>query len=500
MAVAVLLFSVRAGSIWDYNDLYWHVRMGQDIWEHHRLTGDPAWTFGPVGDPGWVTTQGLSELVMYGLWKVAGWQGFLALKVVAAVVFMWLTWQVTNRMIPARLRAAGAWRVAALIWIGMVVLNVGYLAERPQTLTVLMFFPLSVVATRLLLTGRWPHPLAVFAVTAVWAWFHGGALLVGPLLAAAWLCRLVMNDVVKKPVTGMVEGQSSWRWLAVMVAAVTGPTVNLIGTGMLTRASKIQAASSGFISEWLPVEVTFPVFLFMLILLAAWVAAAIVLSRRGAPLRMLALEGMWLVLLLAASLNAGRMLILMTIMMIPVVARRAGQVWPAGKPGGARSPFDGNKVVAVFLLVCCAVPAVAAVWRADGLPDDSPRLILSGLAAQDRTKSVFVSWNVAGQVQAFGGAGVVTELDGRTDRYGARNIEDYTLVTDVRPGWLPVWAGYPDVTDAVLGKDMALAGYLAREEGWRTVCIDGDWVWLAAPGVAGVCGSRQDPVATTGVS
>ena len=93
---------------------------------------------------------------------------------------------------------------------------------------------------------------------------------------------------------------------------------------------------------------------------------------------------------------------------------------------------------------------------------------------------VLNDYNVAGLVLYFAGDDDRVAIDGRTDRYGARYIEEYigmkglegdveTLLDELRP------------TSALLKSDSPLAHVLVAEQSWTEVGREGKWVLLAAP-------------------
>lgn len=498
----LILFLVISSwiAVSDVNDLYWHVRMGEDILAHHRLTGDPLWTFGPVGDQKWVTTQALSEVLMYGWWKALGWGGFALLRFISGIIFLVILWKANKTVIPMGFVRAGKDRVLLLITLITLFFISGTIQERPQTVTFILFVPFAVILLRYLITGIWPNPVIVFFVVMVWSWFHGGAVLVGPLFAAAFGIRLIFIHILKIELpTAGYGNEGRWRWLLVLSAAMIAPLFNPIGINLYLQARKIQEASVGYISEWEPVGITSFTFMGFSLLIVLWVYATMVRLRKTESWRIAALEGAWILMLLVFGMSSARMLVLSFLLMIPVATRRLSQIWnpkPSRLAKYVKPKYEKGFYIVVALIFI--LPIVPLFFNNTGIPNDSPVRIMSGLANQDTPsgRKAIIAWNINGQFEAFGGAHLSTFLDGRTDRYGSKVIDDYSTLIKGADGWEKIWSTYPETTDVVLEKDDGLISLLLLK-GWRTACVQDKFVWVTKPGYKGEC-SDVIP-ATTGV-
>jgi hypothetical protein len=489
-------------TITDINDLYWHVRMGQDIIDNHRLTGDPSWVFGPVGDSAWVTTQAVSETLMYFWWRLFGWNGFASLRLLLGIAFLMALWWSNRSVIPEGLRRIGRDRALLVVGSLFMFMVAGVVQERPQTVTFIMMGPLSIVLYRLLISGRWPNPLLVFGVVMVWSWFHGGAVLVGPLIASVFAVRLFFLHVfhIELPTAGF-GNEGKWRWLLVFAASMIAPLFNPIGINLYLQARKIQTASVGYISEWNPIEVNDLIFTCFLVLACIWIAITMTrLYRRQEPWRIAALEGTWIATLLVIGLTSMRVFVIVVILLLPVVTRRLAQVWnPHPSRFAKYVKFRNNKVILIVLLLLITLPVIGLMISNKGYPYGSPLKIISGLAKQDTPEGryAFIAWNVNGQFQAMGGTHLHTYIDGRTDRYGPEVIKDYVKIKNGNSGWEELWNKYPNITDAVLEEQDSLIPQL-QKDGWRVACVDEGHVWLVKKGLGGTCGTNRP--ATTGVN
>ena len=90
LLVLMTMFSIR--SRFGDPDTWWHLKTGELIWNTHSIPTVDSFSFTAYGHP-WVAQEWLSELTMYGAWKLGGnaglmlWLGILAsLLIVGAYV------------------------------------------------------------------------------------------------------------------------------------------------------------------------------------------------------------------------------------------------------------------------------------------------------------------------------------------------------------------------------------------------------------------------------
>ena len=205
------------------NDTFWQLRAGQYAWTTaHPLYRDlfSHTVFGQY----WPNHEWLTQVAFYAAWEVAGMAG-LTVLCAAAVAGGWaLTWRAMRGSPAVRLLLVGpAIPAAATLW-----------SLRPQAISLgFTGLVLWLVSTR---RWRW-----VPVVVAVWANFHGGALLGIVLLCGA--------------VVGAAVGQRREVAPAAAALGLSGVAVCLTPLGirwwpeMITSLLRIRALG---ISEWQP--------------------------------------------------------------------------------------------------------------------------------------------------------------------------------------------------------------------------------------------------------
>jgi hypothetical protein len=242
-------------------DLWWHLRVGGDIWDERRVPRDDPYSF-LSGEVPWVNHEWLAEAIMAALWRTGGEPGLVLLKVAVASALAWLTGR--------RLRRRGASLLsAALVAVaGLIAMLPSMGSLRPQIFSVLF-----VGVALLALDGsdpgarsRWWLP----AMVALWANLHGGVLL-GALLVVVWLAveavrvrhRSFALDPGRPgevrapagPAPGREAGPAGWRLPAasasLAAATLAALAVNPYGPG-LVRFLVEASVPRQELAEWQP--------------------------------------------------------------------------------------------------------------------------------------------------------------------------------------------------------------------------------------------------------
>jgi hypothetical protein len=464
-------------------DLYWHIRMGADILENRRLSGDPAWTYGP-SDPAWVTTQAGAEVLLHLLYSLGSWTGVMLLRVVLAAAVTTSVILAATAVVRTR-RTLPVDRSVALVSIVTALAMVAYVQERPQSLSLLLVPWVGVLLLRVMYADRWPRWWVVGLVVMVWCWFHGAGAIVAPVLIAATVIHALGAGGLHWLLPLLRSLRKGW---AVILAAAVAPMVGPLGLGYYPQASRIQEAATMRILEWTPPGANSAVVWLALVLLGMWALSLVRLAATsGRVWRTFRMDMILVIGLLIVMTSAGRYLGLGILLLGPLVARRLAQVWtrPAVRVERIR-PRTAASVVAVVSLVVGVLAVVAAV-NVRPVARDYPLQVWRALAEQPDERRALVDYGLGGQAALLGDA--VVSIDGRADRYGGEAIDDYLAMTKGLPGWEDTLARYPGTTDAVIPTSSGLADRLAAQ-GWTVACVDGSFSWLTAPGITGECRSE----------
>ena len=464
----------------DETDVYWHIKVGEDILANGRFGGDPSWTYGPA-DAAWVTTQAASEVLLYLVYWIGSWSGLVAFRIVLGGLVALSVLTALTRVVGRRPDLAVARAVALVATITAASL-VPYVQERPQTLSLLILPWIGLMSLRVMYADRWPRWWVVGLVVLVWSWFHGAAVLVGPLLAGAALIHALGSAGLKwLPVLIRSVRRG---WLVVLVALVA-PMLGPLGLGYYPQALKIQEAASNRIVEWMAPDANNGVFALALTLIVIWTISVVRLAASSGRIwRTFRIDMLFLILMVIVMSQAGRYLAVGAVLISPVVVRRLAQAWT--RPSVRIERLGRRPAQIILAVVWLAVLVITALSIAHARPvaRDRPLKIWTSLAEQPGERRAFVSYNLGGQAELLGEA--VVNIDGRSDRYGGHRIDLIRDAVNGESNWEKVFNEYPGTTDVILGNGDQLLGIL-KTRGWKVACTDAGFTWLTAPGVSGSC-------------
>lgn len=482
--------------VWE-NDFFLHIRMGQDILSHHRLTGDPSWTFGPHVP--WLTTMAVSEVLMTLIFNYFGFVGFVILQVLAGLALIPIFWICIGKLAPRPMTASSV-RIGSAIGIFLLIVYSQGISARPQTISLLLFPFISLFAIRLATLGKAPRVLPIALMTLFWTWFHGYSLLVGPMLViascaylgGAWMARGMLPENAVKVAWLKIRKQ----WLAILLPFLV-PLFNPIGFNFYVSSWNIRKSSSKLISEWLPFSPYSYAFLFfsIIFLIFLWVLFSsihIFVSKKKASLAMrveIAREGLLLFGSYAVLAQSTRTAFLLVPLIGLLVAHRGMRVaryqqtysWEKWE-----SRRQKKTIFSIVSLVLVSIISFSLITRPDmGRLSNSevPLGIYKVMNATPGQHRVLVSYNISSTVLSFV-KNASTSIDGRTDRYGNNGARAYFLMCRIGKNWKTTLAQYPNATDAILIKTNTLVKILSSQ-GWTEKMHEVNWkynyIWLIAP-------------------
>ncbi|HET8538409.1 MAG TPA: hypothetical protein VFL83_00925 [Anaeromyxobacter sp.] len=173
------------------HDFWWHLASGRWMWEHGGLLDrDP---FGAALDFGEGTRRvdfvlkqfWLAQLLFHGVVSAAGLHGVIVLRALVLGAMFALAWR--------RLRRLGAPAPLAALLLGaaahVIVVEVAYVADRPQLFTSLGLVALLELLDRAFEGRRWAR-WALPALMVAWANLHAGFIVGAGVAAVHALARL----------------------------------------------------------------------------------------------------------------------------------------------------------------------------------------------------------------------------------------------------------------------------------------------------------------------
>ena len=474
LAAALAAALVPLLAVLDDPDLWWHLRVGQWILDHHAIPRSEMFTYTAAGNP--VTYHEWGSEVLFTLLNTAG--GLLLLSVVTCV----LAWSgLVAIAMRARQRGASYLAVAVSVLLAAKVLQT-VAGPRPQMLGFALTCWTLLIAERHLARGGqlvWVLP----PIFALWANLHGGFIYGVGILIALCAIEAVRNRL---RVAGAVPIDRIRSLGLATAAAATAACVNPFGPGLYVYSLTAgQTVSHRPIAEWQSPNFHDSSSWALLALVAVW-ALLMATARPGIRDAVLGTAG------IAAALVAIRNSELAVALAAPAVAVMLGQV-RAGLPVLRRRPLTVGRPGRLAIVLGAATALAVGLGR---VVNDS------SAAAEGATYpacAARVLAAVPGPVRvhaAYGDSGYLI-LRGwphlQVYNYGESvSLGDVVLADDLRISSgtdLPPSAGSlldESGTNAVLtGQGGPLDQRLDATAGWQLVAIDhGRALWLRGAGTA----------------
>jgi hypothetical protein len=113
--LALGLFTMAARGMAD-PDAWWHLRTGQLILQNHAVFHSDPFSFTRFGQP-WINHEWLSDVLLFGIYRVAGLGGLIVTFVaIIAVSFLLVYWRCPGRPYLAALMTLWGAVASASIW------------------------------------------------------------------------------------------------------------------------------------------------------------------------------------------------------------------------------------------------------------------------------------------------------------------------------------------------------------------------------------------------
>ena len=461
--LALGLFTMAARSATD-PDLWWHLRTGQLIVQTHAVFHTDPYSFTRFGQP-WVDHEWLSQILIFGLYRLAGWGGLImGFGAVIAAAFLLVF-----------LRCPGRPYVAGVITLLGAFASSPSWGVRPQMLTLLLASVLLLILERsyerpkLL---RWT-PLLML----LWVNLHAGYA-----LGIALMVLFLLGDALDSAF-GFANGaqpKARFRSLgfAILVCIAVVP-INPYGAAMYAYPLETlhSRAMQSYIGEWLSPDFHQPRYLPTLVLILAALALPTLSPRRLRPREIL------LLLVTAyAALRSVRHIPIFVLVAVPILSALF-LAWLRDRPiakrlEGRPAPISSTKVwVNAILLGAFLVFSVARVryvtrHQADAEAKDLPAAAVSFIAATRPPAQILNHYNWGGYFIWRLYPDYRVYIDGRADVYGDAFMDDLATTYYLRGNsWrspLEKWG----IRTVVLPPDAPVATALQSLPDWETIYAD----------------------------
>ena len=474
LAVGMLFaaFAVVALVMPAQNDTFWHLRAGQDIWQTHTIPRVDRYSHTFAG-AAWPDHEWLAQALIYGVYRVGGMPG---LELGAAILVMAaasVTWRLMVGTLALR---------ATLMTLGLALSSCVWVL-RPHLLTQLLLAVLLLLLARE--RWRWIPPLFL-----LWANAHGGVVLGGLVLAAAWAAALLRWSRVR----GADDRTRVRALTVVLVISGLACAAAPLGFGIYRFVIESTARSMQVkITEWFPVKPNDFFGVLFWLSTAAFVALLLTRARRNFMRAPTAAWADWAVTAAAVALlplaarslrNTAPFILLAT----PAASRLLGADFKlpavitrafARKPRPA-SPDKPRLNLAILAGMSALAIAFAGVAYASNLERLGWRPISDGALAATRACNgpLYNQYNDGGTLIWFVPERPVF-VDGRQDPFPLPFLLDVVEVESGRKPVRPLFDRFR-ITCAFLPVTADAVGQLTAD-GWTTRFRDRQYAVLAAP-------------------
>lgn len=234
VVIMLLVFAISTSAPVD-NDMWWHLRAGDEMWHQKKILLTDEFSYTRFGET-WVNAFWISDLGLYELWNIGGYFAITVVVSLLAVAVMLIVFMQMNGSVYLR---------GLLVIIAMMGMVANW-TPRPQLLSFLLLAELNYFLNRHINFKRQPLWILVL-IFALWGNLHGGFIW-GVLLLFATLAGEIFNNLLNnQPKLNYNEIRNLGIWSALAVLAVS---INPNGV-WLWKLPFQQVEVSLIIQEWL---------------------------------------------------------------------------------------------------------------------------------------------------------------------------------------------------------------------------------------------------------
>jgi len=467
--LALGFFTMAARSVTD-PDVWWHLRTGQLIVQTHAVFHTDPYSFTQFGRP-WIDHEWLSQLLIFGLLRLAGWSGLIVgFGVVVAATFLVVF-----------LRCQGRPYVAGVITLLGAFASAPSWGVRPQMLTLLLASVLLLILER-----SYERPILLWwtpALMLLWVNLHAGYAL-GIAIMALFLVGDALDAACGFKCGPSPRARFRALALAIVACAVVVP-LNPYGVAMYAYPVETLRSRTmqSYIGEWFSPDFHQHRYLPTLLMILATVALSALSPRRLRPREILLLA-----VTTYAALRSVRHIPIYALVAVPVLS---AMVQACLQERGVAKRLERNPTsmtaakasVNALLLAGFLVFAVARVHyvthrQAEMEAKELPARAVSFIAAQRPPAPIlnhynwggYFIWKLYPEYQVY--------IDGRADLYGDAFMDDLATTYYLRGNsWQSPFERW-GIRTVVLPPDAPLATALAARRDWKTIYADSQAVVL----------------------
>lgn len=464
LVIVLGIFALALRNVGD-PDFWWHLRTGQHIVETRVIPHTDIYSHTRPGTQ-WIAHEWLSEVLIYGAYRNAGWTGLIGAFAATIAATFWILFR----------RCEGKPYIAGLATLWGAIATIPFWGVRPQMFSLLLASAFLYLLDRFRSTRQTSALLWLPPLIALWVNLHGGYALGLALVGIALAAEI--GDAVIMPEKRRSSLAAARTLAFILVACVVAAFFNPNGYRILLYPLETLSSPSqqGLIQEWASPDFHLPrMQAFAALLIGSFVLIA--LSGKRAPTRDLLL----MVFTGYAALHSSRHIPVFVLVAVPILATSAHALlvargWCGSKEVGVW-PTPPRKValhaiMALILFAACGV-RLARVAKAQPAFEarEMPAAAIAYIRQQHPPGPIFNSyewggyfiWQLYPEYRVF--------VDGRADVYGDAFLEKFVRTYRAENDWRTVLRQF-HVNTVVLPPEAPLLVLLQEEPSWQTVFAD----------------------------
>jgi hypothetical protein len=440
------LFAMAARNVTD-PDVWWHLKAGQYIAEHGSVPHTDPFSYTRAGQP-WVAHEWLTELLLYGIERIAGWGGLIIVfSAVLSAAFLLLYLRCGSDPYVAGVAALYAAWATIPVW-----------GVRPQVLSLLLTSLWLFILERSERNPKllwWTPPLML-----LWVNLHAGFAL-GLALSALFLTGEWIEQLMgAQPRSPRLKSAAFTLLLSLLIVPLNPNGLRMFLYPIETLRS---AAMQNYIAEWASPNFHRADYMpFLLVVLGTFALS-------GSRPRLRPRELLLLIVSLYAGLCSIRMMPLFVLIAVPLICQRLAE-WPTTRPLQRLRPRadSGTLFNAVIVLAMAAFAGFHIFQVVKRQPQAEAQHFPARAATFLRTHPAgrifnhydwggYLVWRLYPSTPVF--------IDGRADLYGEKLLNQFAETYQFKGAWrrpLQDW----NIDTVLVPVDSALATGLRNSPGW----------------------------------
>jgi hypothetical protein len=433
MAILALgLFTMAARSITD-PDVWWHLRTGQLILQNHSLFHTDPYSFTRFGQS-WINHEWLSEVLLFGLYRVAGFGGLIVAFGVVISATLLLVFK----------RSSGRPYLASLMTLWGAVASAPSWGVRPQMFSLLLasiFLVLLEASEQQPKLLWWTAPLML-----LWVNLHAGYP-----IGLAFIALFLLGEGLEAAIGGEPRQKSASRLKRLAMAfglclALVVLNPNGVQIYWYPFETLRSAAMHRFIHEWFSPDFHDRTYLPLQLMLLALVAGLALLPRCP-RLRTLVL----LLATIPAALRSIRHIPILVLVLVPLLAELAqAGLQQSGANRLFRTPLTGSasRTFLINFLVLFAFVTFTAFRVRQVVSQQADSGCLPATAASSRTDDEPLQLGRIFHLEALPAIPCLHGRPGRRLRGRSDDRFQRLLLPDRQLEKIPADLGHPDCRSA----------------------------------------------------